>query len=602
MDKETEKKNISFYKYSEKGIKTRNFELWSNISNYLSIDITFKEKFFLYENDLSHPPVCYCGNVVGFLDMFRGYRKFCSNKCMLSSKEVKQSRKETCLKKYGVDNPSKSEFIKDKVKKTNLSKFGVEYPLQSKQIISSLKEKFMQKWGVDNPSKVSEIRKKAKDTIFRKYGVEHAMHNLEIQENLKSHFVKKFGVTNPSKLSQIRDKAKKTMLSKYGSENALELDIFKKKSRNTNLQRFGKEFYTQTDRYKESLKKTIFDKNSEIINTEVYELILVSSSEYQINCKKCGLNFTINRQLWRSRFRNDQECCIICNPIFNGTSKEEKVLCDFIKQNYSGEIIENYKTKKELDIYLPELKIGFEYNGLYWHSEANKSKQEHVEKYRYFKKIGIDFFSFWEDDWNFKKEIVKSIIVNKLGATQNRIFARKCKVVEVEDNSLIRDFLEKNHMQGFVGSKIKFGLFHNGELVSLMVFGSLRKSLGQNSKDGYFEMLRFCNKINTIVIGGASKLFKAFLWRYNPVEVISFSDNSRTTGNMYQQLGFILESETFGNYFWYKDSIKHHRFTFRKDKLVKLGYDANKTEVQIMHEIGYLRIWDYGQKKWVFKP
>ena len=59
--------------------------------------------------------------------------------------------------------------------------------------------------------------------------------------------------------------------------------------------------------------------------------------------------------------------------------------------------------------------------------------------------------------------------------------------------------------------------------------------------------------------------------------------------------------ETEPSYYWVIDGIRHHRFNFRKDKLVKEGADPNKTEIQIMSEKGYYRIFDCGSKKWTFR-
>jgi hypothetical protein len=133
-----------------------------------------------------------------------------------------------------------------------------------------------------------------------------------------------------------------------------------------------------------------------------------------------------------------------------------------------------------------------------------------------------------------------------------------------------------------------------------MTFGNLRKNLGQKSKEGSYELLRFCNALNTSVIGGASKLFKYFIKNYDFKEIISYSDNSRSNGNLYKILGFENINETI-NYYWTKNDIRYHRFNFRKDKLVKKGYDPNKTEIQIMSDLGYIRIFDSGTKKWIYK-
>lgn len=601
MDKEIEKNNYSYYKYSEKGIKSRNYDLWILINNYLvDIDLNFKERFYLYENNLKFKPKCLCGKDVNFIDMQRGFKKFCSRNCMLNSDEIKNKRKKTCITKYGVDNPSKLDEIKEKVKRTNLYKFGAEYPLQSESIMEKFKSEFNEKWGVNNPSKVKFIREKAKMTNIKKFGTEYAMQNPEIKKSVLNYFIEKWGVDNPSRLKEVSERRKKTIISKYGVDSALKLKEFQEKLKRTNLEKWGCEFYTQTNEWKLITKERIFNKNSELINNEIYKLIDNTTSEFKINCSRCKEDFIINRQLYRNRIRIGEDICINCNPIQNNFSKGEKEIFTFIKENYSGEIIENYRiNNKEIDIYLPDLKLGFEYNGLYWHSELNKTKNYHKEKYQHFKEFGIQIICIWEDDWLYKRDIIKSIIGNKLGLS-NRIMARKCKIIELHDNSLVKEFLNSNHIQGYVVSKIKIGLIYENELVSLMTFGKLRMPLGQNGEEGSFEMLRFCNKIGTTVVGGSSKLFKYFLKKYEPKKVISFSDNSRSNGDMYNKMGFQFESESFGNYFWYKDMSRFHRFNFRKDKLVKMGFDSDKTEVQIMHEQKYYRIWDYGQKKWVF--
>jgi len=288
-------------------------------------------------------------------------------------------------------------------------------------------------------------------------------------------------------------------------------------------------------------------------------------------------------------------------PKCNRFNIQQSKIFEFIKENYQETFLNDRKilNGKEIDIYIPELKLGFEFNGLYWHSELYKDRLYHLNKSKDCLNVGIDLFHIWEDDWIYKQDIVKSMIINKLGKTPNKIYARKCTIKEISDNKLIREFLNKNHIQGFVGSKIKIGLYYNDELISLMTFGNLRKSLGTKSREGSYELLRFCNKLNTNIVGGASKLFKHFLRNYDVKEIISYSDNSRGQGNLYQQLGFNLISETEPNYYWIIDGKRHHRFNFRKDKLIKEGADPSKTEIQIMTEKGYYRIFDCGNKKWI---
>lgn len=592
--------NSYYYKFSENGIKKRNLKLWESVNNYTDYNISFKEKFYLYENSLKTIPSCYCGNFVKFIDMKSGFREFCSKRCMYDNINTKKKRKESNIEKYGVDNPSKSNIIKEKVKNTNKKKFGVEYPLQSELISNKSKKYFLEKYGVDNPSKIKEVREKAEKTNIKIYGFKNAMMSNKIKNDLKKYFLEKYGVDNPSKIKEVRNKAENTMLEKYGVKYALQNKELLIKHNNTNLYKYGMKSFTSTDVYKRNMIEHVFKKNSLMINDNNYTMVSSDKTEYVIKCEKCKSEFTIQRQLWRNRLRNSEEICLFCNPILNGISKAEKNILNYIKEIFDGEIIENYKIdKKEIDIFIPELKIGFEYNGLYWHSELNKTKNYHYNKLKFFNNLGIDIIQIWEDDWTYKSEIIKSMINNKLKKSK-RIFARNCKIEEINDNKLTRKFLEENHIQGFIGSKVKLGLYYNNELVSMMTFGNLRKSLGQTSKKDSYELLRFCNKKGISVVGGASKLFKYFISNFNFNEIISYSLNSYSSGDLYKKLGFYFSAETGVNYFWCKNGIKYHRFNFRKDKLVREGYDINKTEVEIMNERYYYRVFDCGSKKWIY--
>ena len=101
-------------------------------------------------------------------------------------------------------------------------------------------------------------------------------------------------------------------------------------------------------------------------------------------------------------------------------------------------------------------------------------------------------------------------------------------------SNIAREFYDKNHIQGFCAATIHYGLYYKNELVSMMSFG--KRSLGREfNKD--WELIRYCTKINTLVIGGASKLFKNFIKEYNPKEIISWSSNDISNGNMYKLLG-----------------------------------------------------------------
>ena len=133
-----------------------------------------------------------------------------------------------------------------------------------------------------------------------------------------------------------------------------------------------------------------------------------------------------------------------------------------------------------------------------------------------------------------------------------------------------------------------------------MTFGNLRKNLGFKSKSDSYELLRFCNKLDYNVVGGPSRLFKFFLENHKPNFILSYSDNRWGKGEVYKKIGFKFTSKTQPNYYYIIDNIRKNRFNFRKDVLVSRGYDENKTEVEIMNQIGYYRIFDKGSNKFEF--
>lgn len=147
-----------------------------------------------------------------------------------------------------------------------------------------------------------------------------------------------------------------------------------------------------------------------------------------------------------------------------------------------------------------------------------------------------------------------------------------------------------------MNSKFRYGLFKEEELVAVMTFGNLRKSLGQNATHDSFELYRFCSKNDYSVVGGFSKLLNFFLEKVNPTTIITYANRDWSTeNNVYEKNGFDFISFTPVNY-WYFDkaNTRKHRFSFRKDRLT----NKDLTEVLQMEEKGYLRIYDCGSLKY----
>lgn len=272
---------------------------------------------------------------------------------------------------------------------------------------------------------------------------------------------------------------------------------------------------------------------------------------------------------------------------------------EFIKSILPNENViigdRNLLSPLELDIYIPSKNIAFEYNGLYWHSELKVDYNYHLNKTILCNKKNIRLIHIFEDEWIYSKEIVKSRIKSILGLELKRISASKCKIHEITSKEC-KQFLTDNHIQGACQSLHQYGLFYKDEMVSVMCFGHLRKNLNNKGGENDYELLRFCNKLNTKVIGGASKLLTHFIRDYKPETILSFADRRWSNGDLYEKLGFKWIRDSKPSYFYIVNNKRENRFKYRKSELVKQGFDKDLSEHNIMKNRHIYRIYDCGTK------
>ena len=291
--------------------------------------------------------------------------------------------------------------------------------------------------------------------------------------------------------------------------------------------------------------------------------------------------------------------CPKCTPF---VSSYEMEISDFLKDIGIDDVentVKKFDGISEVDIFSENHGVGIEFDGLYWHSELFKDKKYHKEKTKRFKELGYKMIHIFEDEWVYKKDIWKSVLKNYFDKSGDRIYARKTIIKEVSYKESEK-FLDENHLQGNCVSKYRYGLYSDDKLVSLMTFGKLRKNMGSENKEGEFELLRFCNKTDTVVVGGASKLFKHFIANVSPTKIVSFSDLRYSNGDLYEKLGFVKQYDTNPNYYYFKGLNRYNRYTFRKDVLVSRGHPKEKTEREIMKDLGYTRIYDCGSGKYTW--
>jgi hypothetical protein len=482
------------------------------------------------------------------------------------------------LEKWGVENTFQLKDIKEKIKKTNLEKWGVENPSQNPEINKKIKE------SISKLDK-KEINKKRIKTVNSKYGVDNISKLKSVKDKKVKNSYKKWGIDLPIKSEKIKNAIKIKNLSNWGTEHIFSSDLMKDKIRNTNLKKWGFENPSQNkeviNKIRNSLIKTLHDKMK---SNENFLKIDHVNNTLEKNCECCKSDYKISYSLFYKRRETKTEICTKCNPIDKHQSGKEIKLYNLIKSLYNGEIIQNFKiNKQEIDIYLPSLNLGFELNGIWWHCDKFKNKNFHKEKSEFFSEEGIRVIHIWEDDFDNKFFIIKSQIINLIGLS-SKIWARKCKVKEVTDTNLIRLFLDENHIQGYVNSNLKLGLYYNDELVSLMTFDHLegRKRMLENE----WNLNRFCNKLEHSVIGGASKLLRYFIDNYSVKRVISYADRDWSSGGLYQKLGFNKVSESRPDYKYLVGDKRVHKSNFKKSIT---GLSESNLDIH--------KVWDCGKIK-----
>ena len=579
-----------------------------------------------------------CNNKTKFAGL-KGYQKHCCLLCANKNPETSSNIKKTCLDKYGVDNPMKNKKIKDKcgdslkktfqddnkkkrislkrektiqekygvlnvisipgvkekIKKTNLEKYGVEFSSQNPDFQKKIRETSKEKYGVDHFLSSKVIIDKRKENNLEKYGVECVLQRLDIKEKIKQTNLKKYGVKHNSQDPEIRKKmvkSHKETIEKNGEE-------INEKRRLTNIERRNVDYPTQDIEVKKKSRNTSLKTFKKKVLNSISKLGISLIDENELNytsdlvhlkCNVCGREFTnrwYNIQLGYGK-------CPRCFPR-NSPSHNEIENADFIKSLGLNVEIGDYSLIKpyQLDLIVYEKKIAIEHNGLYWH--RLKDKDYHLNKTILCEKKGYRLIHIFEDEWMFKKEIVKHILKNILHKNDSiRIHGRKCEVKEINSKEK-NEFLNKYHILGEDKSVIKLGAFFDKELVSVMTFSHGSISRGKTKSDLDWELSRFCSDYNYRIPGIAGKLLEHFKRNYNWKEIYSYADRRWSEGDLYKKLGFEFVHQTPPDY-WYlgKDMIRRiHRFALRK----RLDEPKDKTEWELRLEEGYSKIFDCGKIK-----
>lgn len=209
-----------------------------NVYDDLSEETPVYEIYYRLKNNLKKRPVCIiCGKPVKYTSGH--YAKFCSKECQysdLGKKITKEIKIKSNLEKYGVEHTSQLKEVTDKRTKSRADHVD--------KIQQHVRESLYKKYGAYDVMHIPHILQKIKDTNLKKYGVEFPLQQLkkensEIYQKISQTCINKFGIDSPLKNKEVREKIKQINIQKYGVDYLFKSNIIKEKIKQTNIQKYG---------------------------------------------------------------------------------------------------------------------------------------------------------------------------------------------------------------------------------------------------------------------------------------------------------------------------------------------------------------------------
>lgn len=550
--------------FSEKSKNTEEYQLFEFYMNLFNLARPNDLAVLVESDTLSQPKCVNCS-----APLRTSTARYCGAKCAQTSDEVKAKKKAAYEASGGTWSFTTPSAIQ-RTKETNLAKFGVENIRYNTDYIQS---KILELHGVKSTAMLPETKAKRAATCLERYGT-----------------------LTPSSHESVRQKISQVKLSYTDQEKR---DINQRRN-NTNVDRYGTPHPSTLpeNRQKAWRTKSIGYYDTFIFLLEAKKITLLSSRDQYISktaedplsykCERCS-------KLFETKQTSPQRIvCPTCAETAWVSSGEQDLVTWLRSLGIEVETTCRKIIKGELDVFLPEYNIAIEYNGLYYHSDLFKDRNEHLRKTLECQDKGIQLIHIFENEWLYKQPIVKSIIKSKLNKSDTRLMARKCKVQHITNEEFIH-FLNANHIQGEVNCKHRYALMFEDNIVAVAGFSRSRFHRAE------IELVRYCSMIDTNVIGGLSKIVKTFMRETDTDAITSYVDRRYFTGSGYASCGFEYVSTSPPNYFYWKGrgDVLFSRHAFQKHKLESILpiYDPTLSERDNMIRNKYYRIYDCGNLK-----
>ena len=345
-------------------------------------------------------------------------------------------------------------------------------------------------YGIDNVSN----QKKARETCLDRYGVEHWSN----PQKAKQTCLEKYGVDNVMKLDSTKQQVTQTCLDRYGSPCYLNSKIGKATIQQTCIERYGTPCFTSSEqgrkmtslRHAKDTWKKVNCHQNEVQPMFTFEDVVAKTplTMFKWQCKKCGNVFESPINFISARTGGQFARCLKCYPLPFKKSTKQCDVYNYIKSIYSGEVRFNDRTQihpYEIDIYLPALKIGIEFDGLYWHSElGGANRMALAYKTKLCKDKGISLIHLYEDEWDNRKTQCKARL-KEIVCIHKTIEQNDAQIIYLDYDAMQR-FLDKN-------SNDLFAKASNWKNIGVVVDGVLVSGMALSKTDGKLVIGSFCN-------------------------------------------------------------------------------------------------------------
>lgn len=326
------------------------------------------------------------------------------------NKNHEKKFKQTCLERYGVENPNQLKEIKNKAKQTCLERYGTEH----KFLFGSeeFKNNMLKKHGVKYSMQMPSTLKKAKETIKEKYGDEHYF---AFGEGWKKAIIEKYGSIEKM-YKQSSESFKQTCLEKYGVEHIAQTGLFDRKAKY--------EYNNLIFDSKPELAYYIYNKEKNIPierNTkESFEYIfeekkhkyfpdfIVNNNFVEIK----GEQFLKEDGSWQNPYDHSlddffeaKHLCALKNKVKILYSKDCKEYVDYINNKYTKNFLELFRTDLEFPYLNKELTDKSDFGLIHYF---------HKSIYKAFRKNYLSPIEAWNN-----KNIIKEIALNRLKYVKN---------------------------------------------------------------------------------------------------------------------------------------------------------------------------------------